>query len=85
MSKLQLIKMIPARKEIIKFNWCHEFMKMSPKYREIRAATGSPMDTCFWCSHRFVDGEMIMLAQSVKGRNKVLCKVCSLNMTKVPT
>jgi len=41
------------------------------------------MDTCFWCGHEFVDGEMMALAQPKKGKNKALCQSCAGNMEEV--
>jgi hypothetical protein len=53
-----------------------EFMKMSPKYREIRSALRAKMDKCWWCDHRFDDGEMMGLVH-IKGKtNKVFCQGC---------
>lgn len=75
---MKLSRKIPARTETILFNWCKkDFLKMSQGYRNIRAKMSSKMDTCFWCKHRFKDGEMMALAQPKAGRNKVLCQKCA--------
>jgi len=37
---------------------------------------GKPLDTCWWCKHKFKDGEMMGLA-AVSGKlNKILCGSC---------
>ena len=51
---------------------------MSPQFRAIRSKARNPMDTCFWCRHKFEDGELMALAcfEEKKG-NKVLCQDCA--------
>jgi len=75
---VELSRTIPAHRKAIKFNWCKkDFMEMSPRYRRIRSTLRDPMDACFWCKHKFIDGEMMALAQPEKGTNKVLCQACA--------
>jgi len=73
-----LSKVIPQRKKTVKFRYAREFMEMSDRYREIRKGTGrSLMDTCFWCGHKFPNGEKMWLATREKGANVVLCQTCA--------
>jgi len=75
---LKLSKKVQAHTKSITFNWCKkDFTEMSQQYRQIRAKCRNPMDTCFWCKHKFKDGEMMALAQPKKGANKVLCQACA--------
>jgi len=74
---MELSKIVPSRRKTIKFNWCNkEFLVMSEKYRSARNKM-RPMDTCFWCGHKFDNGEMMALAQPEKGANKLLCQTCA--------
>ena len=77
MSVGTLSKTIPARKKTVKFLWIkREFMVMSQKYRDARKSMGKPLDVCWWCKHKFEDGEMMGLA-AIKGKlNKILCGPC---------
>lgn len=78
MIELILSKHIPARCKTVRFRWIKcRFMEMSHVYREIRATTSKPMDTCWWCRHSFKDGEMMALAQPERGANVVLCQSCA--------
>lgn len=78
---LVLSKMVPAHRRTVEFTWLkRDFMVMTPQYREIRARCHSPMDTCFWCVRKLVDGEMMALAGAKKGANKILCQDCAALM-----
>lgn len=78
---LKLTKVVPARRKTVELRWCkQEFMRMTPRYREIRKNLKSPMDACWWCSHQFIDGEMMALAAPKKGTNKLLCQSCASSM-----
>jgi hypothetical protein len=75
---MKLTKRIPAHTMTAQFNWCKkDFMEIGPKYREIRSGFSDPMDACFWCGHKFADGEMMALAQLKGKRNKILCQGCA--------
>lgn len=75
---LTLTRRIPARTKTATFLWCKkDFTKMDPGYRAIRATTSDPMDQCFWCNHKFKDGEMMALANFGTKGNKMLCQGCA--------
>ena len=75
---MRLQRLVKAYTKTVEFNWCRrEFMEMSPQYRAIRAKTSAKMDACYWCRHKFEDGEMMALAQPTTGKNKVLCQACA--------
>ena len=75
---MQLSRVVPSHRKTVKFHWCKsDFMVMSQKYREIRSKLRSPMDSCFWCGHKFSDGEMMALANPEHGTNVVLCQICA--------
>jgi hypothetical protein len=78
---MKLSRMLPARRHTVEFNWCKkDFVVMSQKFRDIRARSHNPMDSCFWCGHRFSDGETMALAQPKKGANKTLCQKCATDL-----
>ena len=78
---MKLSRPIQAHVKTVEFNWCKkDFMVMSQKFRDIRSRSHNPMDTCFWCRHGFVDGEMMGLAQPKKGANKALCQKCATEL-----
>lgn len=78
MTEYQLSKRIAAYTKTIRFRWCkRDFMEMSPQYREIRRGMGDTLIICFWCRHKFVDGEMMALASREKAGNVVLCQECA--------
>ena len=75
---MKLSKRIPARIKTIKFNWCKkDWIEINDNYRAIRKKLREPMDACFWCGYKFVNGDMMALAQPEKGKNKVLCGACA--------
>jgi len=75
---MKLSKRIPARTKTVKINWCKkDFLEMNQKFRDVRANFEQPMDDCFWCGHKFIDGEMMSLAQLVGRRNEMLCQSCA--------
>lgn len=75
---MQLSKIVPARRNTVKFEWCKkDFMVMNQKFRDVRAQLKKPMDSCFWCRHKFIDGEMMALAAPKGKLNKVLCQTCA--------
>lgn len=81
MASMMLSRIIRdrARRRTIRFIWCaRDFMEMCPIYREARKKyTKSSFDSCAWCNHVFRDGEMMSLAQPIKGKNKLLCRTCA--------
>lgn len=78
MSKLKISKQVPATTKTLTARWCkRQFITMSKRYRSIRATTGNPMDCCYWCGHKFPDGEMMALAAFNDIGNKVLCQSCA--------
>lgn len=78
---LTLTKRVPARTKTVTFCWiAREFRRIDDKYRAIRSKSRNPMDTCFWCRHKFVNGEMMALAARDKGSNVVLCQDCAGKM-----
>ena len=75
---MKLSRKIPARTEAVRFNWCQkDFMQMCQRYRDVRSRMKRPNDACRWCRHKFVDGEMMALAQPQKGLNWLLCSKCA--------
>jgi len=75
---LSLTKEIPAHKKTVKFHWIQlDFCVMNEQWRKIRSKMSKPMDTCFWCNHKFIDGEMMALGNIFGNGNKVLCQTCA--------
>lgn len=75
---LSISRLVPARTKTMTAQWCRrEFLPMSQGYRAARARLNSLMDACFWCDHKFVDGEMMALAAFDGQGNKVLCGKCA--------
>ena len=73
----RLSRRVPARTKTETFTWIRRpFLEMSQKYRDVRKRL-NPMDSCFWCRHKFEDGETMNLAGRPKGRNVVLCDTCA--------
>jgi hypothetical protein len=82
---MKLSKKIPAKIKTVKFLWCKkDFMLMSQKYRDIRSKLKNPMDTCFWCGYKFIDGDMMALAATVTQGNKTLCQSCAELLEEKP-
>lgn len=72
-----LSRMIPARRKTVEFLWIkREFMEMSQRYRNVRKSMGRPNGACWWCKHKFEDGEMMGLAAISGKLNKLLCGSC---------
>lgn len=82
---LQLSKKVPKYVRVEKFNWLQrDFMLMSDDYRAVPARHYlKPFDACYWCHKKFVNGEMMSLAQTTKGGNRLLCQHCAEQMTAV--
>lgn len=82
---LILSKEIPKHMKIVRFRWCQKnFITMSERYRAVRANMQNRMDICYWCHHRFIDGEVMALAAPEKGTNKVLCQECASQLLEEP-
>lgn len=76
-KNMVLSRFIPVHRKTVRLNWVQPiFVVMSPRYRKVRS-TMSPMDTCYWCRHKFEDGEQMGLAQKAgRGVNVVICQDC---------
>lgn len=74
---MKLTKTIPARRKTVAIRWLKkDFMVMSEAYRKARSGMSRKMNSCFWCRHKFVDGEMMALANIEGSGNKLLCDGC---------
>jgi hypothetical protein len=75
---LVLSKKIPSYIKQVMARWCKkEFMEMSPEFRRIRGEKDNMLN-CYWCKHKFEDGEMMALASFVgKVGNGTLCQKCA--------
>ena len=75
---MKLSKIIPERRKTIEFNWCKkDWMEMNQTFRNVRSSHRNKHDRCWWCGGKFVDGEMMSLAQQKKGKNVSLCGGCA--------
>jgi hypothetical protein len=75
---MHLSREIPRRTKTVRFNWIRkDFLEMTPRYRRIRSPMSYKGDCCYWCRHRFEDGEKMALGNIVKGPNRVLCHDCA--------
>jgi len=78
---MHLSREIPARREIIQAKWCKkDFIKMGKEVRKARQCMRDPMDKCYWCGHKFIDGEMMALACLSGEGNKILCQNCAAQL-----
>ncbi len=69
---------VPARTETFEVIWARqEFMKMSPKFREIRAKMSYKGKRCWWCRKDFEDGDMMALVCIKTKGNKLFCQKCA--------
>lgn len=75
---LKISKRVPARTKTLTALWCHKsFCEMTPRFRAILAKSRRPMNTCYWCKHKFEDGEMMALAAFEVVGNQTLCGKCA--------
>jgi hypothetical protein len=75
---VKLSRTIPAYTETLSAIWCkRDYSKFTESWREARRVLKNPMDACFWCGHKFNDGEIIGLACFQDKGNKVLCVSCA--------
>lgn len=75
---MTLTKRIPSRTLTIKAEWCKiDFAVMCPIWRSVRASARNKLDKCYWCKHKFADGEAMAMAK-IKGiaKNQVFCQEC---------
>jgi hypothetical protein len=73
---VEISKIVPARKVKFEASSCKlDWLEMNQQFRDIRSKGRHKMNKCDWCSHAFVDGEMMALAIANNG-NKVLCQSC---------
>lgn len=75
-GKLQLSRIVPEHVEVFTFleigiDWA----TMTLEWRAMRSTMDDPLDSCFWCEHKFEDGEKMSLGISSAG-NKMLCRKC---------
>ena len=78
---LQLSRRIPAKTKTLEFLWCKkDYMAFNEAWRAARARMGRPLDSCFWCSHDFLEGEMMATACCTKKGNKMLCQDCATEL-----
>ena len=72
-----LRKAIAAHTKVVKITQAkREWVEMSDRFRLIRSKMRNPMDTCFWCGHKFDNGDKMGIALMDKGPNKVICNDC---------
>jgi len=80
---MKLSRLVPAHTKTEGFCWIKsDFMVMDQRYREVRGKCRRPMDACFWCKHKFADGEMMALAGRPKAVNVILCQRCAAKAEK---
>ncbi len=72
----QLSRVVPAHTVTFVFrSVAIDWVRMGPKWRRSRGGMKNKLNSCFWCHHKFEDGEMMSLGFSMKG-NKMLCRTC---------
>lgn len=49
---------------------------MSERFRKIREKCGDKFIGCFWCKHKFVDGEQMALVGRKGKLNALACQSC---------
>ena len=77
---LELSRTIPAHKKTLRVKWCkRDFMKMSQRFRAMRAKAGDRVDLerCYWCKRKHLDGDMMALAYFSYIGNRTLCQKCA--------
>ena len=75
---IKISRRIPARTETFHVVWAsRDFMKMTPRFRDIRSKCRYKGDKCWWCKRPFDDGDMMALV-AIKGKsNKLFCQKCA--------
>ena len=83
-DKLSLSKQIPARTKTLTARWCRQdWMEIDDTFRAIRERSRNPMTSCFWCKHKFENGEMMALAAfDGKAGNRTLCQDCAAELLR---
>ena len=81
---LSLSKQIPARTKTLTAWWCkRDWMRIDDTFRAIREQCGRPMTRCYWCKHKFKNGEMMALAAfDGKAGNRTLCQDCAAELLR---
>ena len=75
---LKLSRQVPTRTKTLNILRCKkDFMPMTNQFREIRSRSREPLDTCYWCHHKFENGEMMALGIVEKRGNAVFCQTCA--------
>ena len=81
---MKLERLIPARRETIKFLWIREnFLKYNETWRDVRERGDKPKTVCWWCHQSFEDGDQMALGATDKG-NKILCVPCAKEAKQSP-
>ena len=79
---MTLSKRIPARTVTLNARWCRkDFTTFDESYRRIRGHSRYKGFECYWCHHKFEDGESIALACIEGTGNKVFCSDCADGLT----
>ena len=74
---LSLSKVIPEHIITENFRWVNREFMVYSSYKNIRKKFNLSIDnTCFWCSKKFEDNEMMVLAAREKKSNVLLCQKC---------
>jgi len=77
---MKLSREVPRHIHTVIFKWCKpDFMPYCEKYRKPMSGA-KPPNTCFWCGHKFKDGEMMAFARRDTGVNKLLCQSCAAEL-----
>ena len=80
---MQLTKIVPSRRKTVEFTFCKkDFMEMGDGWRDARKGLKKKLENCYWCNHKFKDGEMMAIACPKKATNKLLCQKCADELTK---
>lgn len=80
--KMKLTKIIPARKKTVYFLWCRKgFLVMGQGFRDARKRLKRKIKACWWCNHKFEDGEMMAMACAEKHGNVIICQNCFKSIT----
>lgn len=75
---MKLTKTIPSRKKTVTFLWVQkDYLRMGEKFRKARIKLKRKMKGCWWCDHKFVDGEMMAIACAEKHGNELICQKCA--------
>lgn len=74
---MNLSRKVPARTKTIELEWIKkDFLKMSPDFRRIRGGRTYEGFNCYWCKHKFNEGESMGLGSVKSKGNKMFCHDC---------